>query len=265
MPFMHDYHTTSAKTVTLRSCTISPDYSDHGKTFWAACQPQTRSDFLNDSTYLSKWAQDSTAQECHLSSENITDDQFLNDDSYFDSTLEDLPAGNEPTWYSNISPDAAESRGEPTSLKCTPEKRRADPLEFNSNCISQQPFSDSSLGSYPKDDIDFGINGYISSSFPDKLNNTAPYANNASYLQHSNSSWVNCSLPLFPQALPSFSSSLLSRPSEPSTSFAPLTLSHPPNELHSSVSTSSQILLPRLSHLKCPHCPRLLSDKSQLW
>ncbi|KAF7503172.1 hypothetical protein GJ744_004242 [Endocarpon pusillum] len=247
--------------------TIPANHNDHVK-HWAACTPQTRNDFfkstgsdLNDSTHLSKWPQNS---ECYSSSGYTTDDPYLDDNSLFDSALGDFSTGNGSSLYSSISPDTIEPRGEPTSLNLTPGKKKVDPLESHPHYISQQTVLDSFADSYPKTDFDFGLDSYAFPSSPDKVNSTAPYADIVSDLQHSNPSWSNCSTPLYPQGLSSPSSSLSPRPSEPGASYAPLTLSQPPNELQSSVSASSQMLLPRLSHLKCPQCPRLVVDEAYL-
>lgn len=229
---------------------------------YLACSPQQCRDLpdsigfdLNDSTYLSKWPQYSTAQKCYWSAGYTTDDQHLDDDSFFDPTLEGLSAGNGTTWFFDVSPDVVEPGGELASLNLTHEKNRADNFESRPYCNFQQPASN---------DFDFAFGGNTPLSCPDNVNDMAPYADNASYLQHSNSSWVDCSSHLSPQALSSSSSSLSPRPSEFAMSRAPLTFNQPPDELRSSVSVSSQMLLPRLSRLKCPHCPLLLLDNSRL-
>ncbi len=199
-----------------------------------------------------------------MSSGLTTDDPYLDNNWLFDSALGDRSAGNEPTLYSNISPDAVEPRVESTHLNLAPETERAESLEYHPHCTPQQPVLDSHVELYPTSDFDFGLDSYTFPSFPDKMSNTAPESDNTTCYQHSISSWFKCSAPSSSQALSSFSSGLLPRPSESGTSCAPLALSQPPNELQSSVSTSSQMLLPPLSRLQCPHCPCLLLDRSQL-
>lgn len=165
---------------------------------------------------------------------------------------------------SSINPDAIEPGSQPAGLNLLPEKKRIDFLEFHPQIISQQPDLDTTIDFNPTSDFDFGLDSYSSLSFPDEASSTAPTANNTSYLQYSDCLSFDHSTPLFPQTLSSSNSSLNTRPSKPSPSCPSLTLSHAPSELQPSIPGSSLMPLPRLSHLKCPYCPRLCLNGNRL-
>jgi hypothetical protein len=224
-----------------------------------------RNDFLditeydpNDSVHSPIWRQNSTPKDSSLTSGL---DQYLDYDPLFNSVWREWTAGNEPDLCPSINPDAIEPGRNAASLNIMPEEKRVDSLDVQQHCYSQQPELDSFIDFSHTSDFTFGFDSYSSISFPDEASNIAPYIDINSYLQGLDSFPSSRSNPLFPQTSSTSDSGLVSRPSEPGASCSPVATDHLPSEPERSVPGISHMPLPRLSHLKCPHCPRLWLDK----